>query len=82
MTPRKAVEYAYGANVFPAAFVAVWDVESRSIPMEREYLVQNQKEEWRQKGYTVKTKTYSDFVGMCAVKRKSTLNPEERENNN
>lgn len=74
MTPREAVEYAHGANAFPAGFPEAWEIESKHFSNnKRDDALGDAKayaRDMRKDGWTVKRKSYSIGVAVTCVRKR------------
>jgi len=70
LTTKDALNYAVGANVFPAEFTNRFEIKSKSISNEvkaAEFIA-----ELKSNGFSVKKKTFSEFISITAIKEKQT----------
>jgi hypothetical protein len=63
-----AAKYAIATNAYPTEFLSVWEVK-RFVSSD-EYKLMANKKQWKADGFTVRTKSYSDFTVMGAAKRR------------
>ena len=74
ITEREVLESFFGSSAYPKEITDAFEIKKRSIGDEskaKEFL-----SELKTGGFTVKKKSYSDFVSIMGVKRKSNANAE------